>query len=212
MVALVVFGLVGSACPEWLELDDGDVADVLVERGPPPPAELPTKRARPDGRGPLVAGTPGLRVPGGYWARLRMDAADIVFPYAWVGLSRTSDQVILRLEAVGGPTVGGGGASPEPVARAIVPIALPPGSDAKALSGLTLRASALEGAAVSLEGASSRWHVDLKRLTISELGETAIVGSLEGVARRGTKGRRQRPFELGFVAYLAPLSGPAAKP
>lgn len=210
LVVAALLGLLVAAtagCPEWLEVDDGDAVSAEDEAGfrvaEGSPSRLPDAPAEASGPGPIVPRTPGLRVPdAGYWARVRLDVADVVLSFTWVAIMPGEGQVTLRLEAVrstnedDSPTV--------PSLSAVIPIALPPGTDASQLSGLTLGEDALANATVSLRTSwRDTWLVDLTRLRIEEVDDRVVKGTLEGMARRGAKARRERRFEAGFLALRA---------
>ncbi len=193
-----------AGCTEWLEVP-GPASDAAV--APDATAEsasLPSLGARADAPGPLVPSTPGLRVPGGYWARVRLDVADLLLPHAWAGFLETEDGLVLRIEAVGGPA-SGDGASPTPTLRAVVPIRLPEPAAPEALGGLTLGPEALAEAVVGLRTTPrSSWLVTPERLVIEAVGPQVVKGTLEGTARRGTRSPSSRPVRVAFVALRAP--------
>jgi len=212
-LALALASLVGAAtvaggCVEWLEVsEEGEEpveAPTVAERLEGPRV-LPAAPPDPGGTGLLVPRTPGLRVPAaGYWTRARLDIADLVLPYTWADLAVGRDLVVLRVEAARRPgedfLVG------PPSFHAIIPIATPPGTGAAELArGLTLGADALTRASVALRTSPrDTWRVTLTRLTVDEVGDHLIRGSLEGIARRGTRGQRTRTFEAAFLALRAP--------
>ena len=132
-----------------------------------------------------------------------MDAADIRFDASWVGFLRHGGKVTLRLEATTGPADG---RPTPPVVRAVVPIAVPDGTTVEQLAGQMWRTEAALGeATVTLQTPRSWWYVELSRLSIDHVGPTHVRGSMEGVATRGARGTRKRPFEMGFVAFRGPV-------
>lgn len=194
----------GAGCAEWLEVDDGteDVAPVEPDE-PREPAYLPDESARLDGKGPLVPATPGLRVPDGYWTRVRLDVADLYLPYSWISLLPHGERVTLRLQAVGGP-VPESDVAPLPALRLVVSIGVPEGTTVFELAGLTLRGDALREAMGAIRTTpTDNWLLELDRLTIEEIGSTVVKGTIEGHARRGSKSVRTRKFHIGFVALWA---------
>ncbi len=206
--ALVAAAIVSSGCPSWLEVDDPDASsggDAVAEgTAPANPVVLPGAPADPGGEGPLVPNTPGLRVPAaGYWARARLDMADLVLPYTWAGFIPAADRVTFRLAAAVRGADDDGPATPR--LQAVVPIALPAGTDRSQLEGLTLGADALSAGVVSLQTTDrDRWLITLTRLSFEQVDERLVKGSMEGIARRGAKGQRTRSFEMGFLALRAP--------
>ncbi len=208
-LALIVLAAALAACPSWLEVDDEDAGgggDVAL-LGPTPaasPVVLPSAPADPGGVGPIVPNTPGLRVPrAGYWARARLDVADLVMPYAWASFLVSEDRVTFRLLAARRGVADGVVAVPGLLA--VIPISLPAGTDRSQLEGLTLGEQALAAGVVSLRTSrKDRWLVTLTRLSFERVDERLIKGSMEGVARRGARGRRTRSFEMGFLALRSP--------
>lgn len=200
LLAVVATGLTG--CPEWLEVDDGEEVPAEVPMGTP--LVLPTALATAAGEGPYVPRTPGLRVPlAGYWTRARLDTLDALFNYTWVSVDQGEDRLFLRLEAVHGQSDAGYQVGPS--LKVVVPIALPPGTDASVLKdGFVLRGDALTGAVVGFRTSSSDlWQVELTRLELTTVRPNLIVGTLEGLARRGAQGQRGRSFAASFVALDA---------
>ncbi|MCA9514911.1 MAG: hypothetical protein KC635_08215 [Myxococcales bacterium] len=211
VVATALLGLTLAAsagCPEWLEVDDDDASsasddEVGFRVAEGTPSRLPDAPAEASGPGPIVPRTPGLRVPdAGYWTRVRLDVADVVLSFTWIAIMPGEGQVTLRLEAVrstsedDSPTV--------PSLAGVIPIALPPGTDASQLAGLTLGEEALSSAVVSLRTTwKDTWLVELTRLNIEHVDDRVVKGTLEGMAKRGAKGRRERRFEAGFLALRA---------
>ncbi|MGM0577316.1 MAG: hypothetical protein ACQEXJ_16445 [Myxococcota bacterium] len=214
VVGFLVLGAGGlTACPEWLEMpppqggDTGAPEPVALEG---PPVHLPSRGPRVDGAGPLVPMTPGLRVPDGYWTRVRLDAADLLLPWTWAVAHTTSDgegpHLVLRLLAAEGPV------APDARAlRAVIPLAVPEGTRLEALEGLELGPEAMAQATIGLRtDARNRWLVTPRRLAITSVRPRVVVGTLEGVARRGSQGRRERVFQAGFLALRADRGPEAA--
>lgn len=198
----------GGGCPEWLEVDDGE--EEAEEVPDEAPFVLPAAPAIAAGEGPFVPQTPGLRVPlAGYWARARLDSLDMLFPYAWISVQPAEQRLVLRLEAVLGQTDSGYGLGPS--LRAVIPMALPHGTDESVIKdGFAVTGEVLTAAVVGLRTSSSDlWQVQLTRLELSQVTPRLIIGTLEGEARRGARGQRGRRFQAGFVALRA--EGPAAR-
>lgn len=200
----LAFGV--GACPEWLEIDDED--DELVDelarvQSRVGPVLMPSAPAEAGGHGPIVPATPGLRVPAaGYWTRARLDVADLLLPYTWASFLHGDDHVTLRIEASRREDDDG---AQLPRLHAVIPIALPRGTDARQLAGLTLGPDALSGAVASLQTTRrDRWQVDLTHLSLERVEDGLVRGTLEGVARRGARGQRERSFQAGFLALRAP--------
>lgn len=208
--ALAALALSISCCVGWLEVDEPG-PDVPVGDEPQrPPAELPTEGASASAAGPIVPGTPGLRVPTGYFARVRLDTADLYLPFAWVVVhegTKAADPVeqpiTVRLLASAGADKAGG--PQEPLLRGVLPLAVPAGTRLDALQGLDLGADALADATVSVttEG-DHHWIVEPTRLRLEHIDARFIKGSLEGLARRGTQAPNARPVRIGFVALRGP--------
>lgn len=213
MVA-VCLGVGLSACPEWLDVDDGELEEAEptaeIERGEP--VFLPEIYPRVTSKGPLIPGSPGLRVPKGYFARARLDVADVMMPWAYASFARGDGQLVMRLYAVSGPYVIGGpydGTAPLPVLRGVIHLFLPDAANLTQLVGVDLSADALKRSTVALRmSAKYRYLVSLERLTIEAIGETAISGSFEGTARRGAKAKTSMPLKVSFVAFKALLPHP----
>jgi len=200
---ILVVGLVMSltACPEWLEVDDGE-DEVAVPTGAP--VVFPSATATVTGEGPFVPQTPGLRVPlAGYWTRARLDALDVVFPYTWVSFLEGEQRLVMRLEAVMGQADAGYEAGLS--FRAVVPVSLPPGTDRAVLKdGFVLTGDSLGGAVIALRTSSQDlWQVELERLELVRVTPRMMVGALEGEARRGAKGQRGRRVLASFIALRA---------
>jgi len=209
-LALLLAAALASGCPEWLEVDDtpaddeGPVDDLALLQSHLGPVELPSAPAEVGGQGPIVPATPGLRVPAaGYWTRARLDVADMLLPYTWASLLRGEDHITLRLEAVrrgedeAGPLL--------PWLHAVIPIALPRGTDQSQLDHLDLGHEALASATASIQTThDDTWLLELTHLRIDHVDDKRVTGTLEGVARRGARGRRERRFAAGFVALRAP--------
>jgi len=213
----VIAALALAGCPEWLEVDDDD--DVVVEQ---PAAEiertepvfLPVEYPRLSAKGPLVPSTPGLRVPEGYFARARLDVADIHMPWAYAAFLQGDGELVLRLKAVSGPYVVGGpfdGTAPVPTLRAVIHLSVPEATNIGELVGVDLSAEALKRSTVALRtSAKYRYLITLTRLTIEAVGDTAVSGSFEGIARRGSKAKTSLPIRVGFVALKAMPADPDA--
>jgi len=216
-VGLALIGaLACGGCVEWLEVDEGDDPVYVVPAGEP--LVLPSEPPLIDAPGPLVPRTPGLRVPlAGYWTRVRLDAHDLLFPFTWASLLSAQEvgppgstplRVLFRVE---GSTSHGDdpsevGATRVTGIKAVVPITLPPGTDASVLrDGFELTAKALEGATVAVRtSAQDLWLVTPTRLRFDRIDQGLLMGSLEGEARRGAKGQRARRFVAAFIALRAP--------
>lgn len=205
-----------GGCVDWLEVDEGEEPVYTLPVGEP--LVLPSEPALIDAPGPLVPRTPGLRVPlAGYWTRVRLDAHDLLFPYTWASLLWAEEvgppgasalRVLFRVE---GSTAQGDdpsevGATRVAGIKAVVPITLPPGTDASVLrDGFELTAKALEGATVAVRTSSQDlWLVTPTRLRFDRVDPGLLMGSLEGEARRGAKGQRARSFVAAFIALRAP--------
>ena len=207
LFALVLGAVMLSACIDWLEVDEGEEQAYVVPVGEP--LVLPSEPALLDAPGPLVPKTPGLRVPlAGYWTRVRLDAHDLLFPYSWAALSTAESVVLLRIE---GSTAQGDdpsevGAQGVIGFRAVIPIALPAGTDASVIQdGFTLVDKALaEGTVAVRTSAKDIWLVTPTRLTFEHVDKGLLAGSLEGEARRGARGQRARRFAAAFIALRAP--------
>lgn len=209
-LALLVAAVLASGCPEWLEVDDkptdeelaiDDLALIWNHLGP---FELPSAPADVGGNGPIVPSTPGLRVPAaGYWTRARLDVADMLLPYTWVSFLHGEEHSTLRLEAV---RRGEDEAGPQlPWLHIIIPIALPRGTDQSQLDQLDLGVEALAAATASIQTThSDTWLLTLTHLRLDHVDDKGVTGTLEGVARRGSRGQRERTFAAGFVALRAP--------
>ncbi|MCC6623058.1 MAG: hypothetical protein IT385_17505 [Deltaproteobacteria bacterium] len=203
--AILAAAFLVAGCTEWLEVDDGTGDEPILELPVGRPLVLPSASPEAGGRGPIVPATPGLRVPlAGYWTRARLDAADLLLPYTWAALSEGRGQVVFRMEGATStaddPTAAAGQSL-----RAVIPITLPPGTDASALAGLTLAGPSLSAATVALRtSAADIWLVEPTRLAFEAVRSEIVVGTIEGVARRGAKGQRARRFEAGFIALRAP--------
>lgn len=203
-VALLAASL--SGCPEWLEVDDGEEA---VEVPAATPLTLPSALATASGEGPYVPRTPGLRVPlAGYWTRARLDALDLLFPFTWVAIDQGDGRLVVRLDASHGQTESGYGLGTS--LRAILPIALPPGTDASALrDGFSLGADGLAGSVVAVRTSNQDlWQIEVTRLELTTVTPRLMVGTIEGTARRGAQGQRGRRVLVGFIALRADAPTP----
>ncbi|MFO0750526.1 MAG: hypothetical protein U1F43_33385 [Myxococcota bacterium] len=125
--------------------------------------------------------------------------------YTWASLLTGKGQALLRIEGATSAIddLGAGGAAGQTF-RAIILIALPPGSDASALAGLTLGRSRWPG---------PPWRSGLGQRPLARDARSAdarggAAGAhrrlARGDARRGAKGQRVRRFEAGFLALRAP--------
>lgn len=204
VVVALAFG--GGGCPEWLEVDDED--DELVDelarvQSRVGPVIMPSAPAEAGGHGPIVPATAGLRVPAlGYWTRARLDIADLVLPYTWAAFLHGDDHVTLRIEASRREDDDG---AKLPRLHVVIPIALPRGTDARQLAGLTLGPESLAGAVASIRTTRrDRWLIELTHLSLERVDDELVRGTLEGVARRGARGQRERSFQAGFLALRAP--------
>lgn len=235
LAMMTAVALAGGGCIDWLEVDDGEPEYTLPVGEP---LVLPSEPALLDAPGPLVPRTPGLRVPlAGYWTRVRLDAHDLLFPFSWVSLTSASrgstaecqvvgatgapsrqcnSAVLLRLE---GSTAQGEdpseiGAQGVIGFRAVIPITLPPGTDASVIrDGFELPEKALASATMALRTSSQDlWLITPTRLRFERVAHGIITGSLEGEARRGAKGQRVRKFAAAFIALRAPDDDADAQP
>ena len=171
---------------------------------------LPQRTPRLDAPGPIVPGTPGLRVPAGYITRVRLDIRDLFLPYTVASFLRGAGDATLRIEAVAGMTED---RRILPVFRVLIPITLPSGSDIAALTELTLGPAALSRAMATIRLENGRQYlVEVKRLSFDALEEGAVKGSLEGRARRGMKSKSYKQIKVGFVALRAPDTGMLGSP
>ena len=201
LLCAVLTGAALPGCPEWLEVDDGEEA---VEVPAATPLVLPSALATASGEGPYVPRTPGLRVPlAGYWTRARLDGLDLLFPFTWVAVDQGEGRLVVRLDASHGQTESGYGLGTS--LRAVLPIALPPGTDKTALrDGFLLGADGLTGSVVALRTSNQDlWQVEVSRLELTTVTPRLMVGSLEGTARRGAQGQRGRRVLVGFIALRA---------
>lgn len=204
LLGLALLG--ASGCPEWLEVDDGEEA---VEVPLATPLALPTALATAAGEGPYVPRTPGLRVPlAGYWTRARLDALDLLFPFTWLAIDQGEGRLVVRLEASHGQAESGYGLGTS--LKAILPIALPPGTDASALrDGFALGGDGLTGAVIALRTSNQDlWQIDVSRFELVTVTPRLMVGALEGSARRGAQGQRARKVQVGFIALRADAPRP----
>jgi len=210
IAALLVLGTVG--CIEWLEVDapagQADAQNSVVQRSLSPiAATLPNVPPQAAAKGPLVPQTPGLRVPDGYWTRVRLDQADLLLPHTWgvlqpSGYSEDGEPrgMVLRLHAQGARD----GARGAPTLRGVIRVATPPRTQASQLVGLSFGPDALHGSTVSLRiSRGTLWNIVPERLSIEVLDEHVVKGTLEGSARPGKQAKRSRAFRAGFVALLA---------
>jgi len=178
-------------------------------------AYLPTARARVDAQGPLIPGTPGLRVPAGYFARARLDAEDLFLPYSYAAFLTSEGGVALRVVALGAPARDRGDAPKgprPPVLRAVIPLPLPDRQGQVAgldtLMGLTLGEDALRETTATLRLSDRDLYLlTLTRFTLESSSDTALSLSFEGRARRGSKAKVSLPFQVGIVGFRAPTVG-----
>ncbi len=211
-MALAVSG--ASGCIEWLEVAEpapeiggGAAADALPTVAPAAP---PTSGPRLDGKGPLVPRTPGLRVSGGYWTRVRLDLADLWLPFTWLVADAAPVEDIgraphLNLRLLASSHRSGGAEVGVPTLRAVIPLAVPAGTALDAVQGLVFGPEAMEGSSISLRTTREMtWLVTPERLLLEEVGPLLVRGALEGTARRGRESTRVRRFRAGFLALRAP--------
>ena len=186
--------------------DDGGSTSADAETTIHVPRLYPTAKAMVESSGPLVPGTPGLRVPPGYFARARIHAVDHRLPYCLSSFLVGQDEAFLRLDALG-ETVDG----QRTVFHAFVPLASVGGAEIGTLADLTLEKAALTGATATIRLPTSNgqhtYLVEIERLSFETVEESLLTGSLEGQARRGSRSTTSLPFELGFVAYRGPNTG-----
>lgn len=212
--------VLGAGCVEWLEMDLPEEGGAPASSTHAPTARVRTTRvglpksgARVDAKGPIVPRTPGLRVPEGYFTRVRIDEADRLLPYTWVTVEETlvfepagpRTALTMRLVASNASTDGAASRA----LRGVVRIAVPGGTTVEALAGLSLGAEALVGSTLSVPmGRETSWLVTPTRLELDEVRDGLLKGSIEGEARRGSRSTRMRRFRAGFVALRAPAPGP----
>ena len=205
---LLRWGVIASlfiACPPQLPLEP-DVLDGPAA-GDPQLLTLPQRKPRLGAGGPWVPGTPGLRVPIGYFTRVRIDVIDFFLPFTLGSFLRGEGEAVFRLESVSGMRDG---VREFPIFRAVIPITLPPGSDIGSLTELTLGAETLTRSTATLRFDKSRQYlVEVQRLTFEVLEEGAIKGTLHGRARGGAKSRNYREIRIGFLALRSPDLGMA---
>ncbi len=217
MKRTLVVGLFASllllpGCVEWLEVDEEGEQTLTLPAGQP--VVLPSTGPVVGGDGPLIPQTPGLRVPlAGYWTRARLDTLDLLLPYTWASLLEAAEasprsaaarprELLLRIESSVGTTDE---SLPVIGFRAVIPIALPPGTDGTAVhSGFEVGHDGLADATIALRtSAQDLWMVTATRLRIETLTPRILVATLEGEARRGAQGQRERDFKAVFVALRA---------
>ena len=128
----VLGALALGACVEWFEVDDASPATALEASAPEQPlygaeASLPGVAPRVGAAGPLVPQSPGLRVPDGYWSRVRLDEADLLLPHTWASLERAGYSAggeprgtLLRIQSHQDAELSKG----EPSPRAVIRIAI----------------------------------------------------------------------------------------
>lgn len=211
--ALGFFSLLITGCVEWLEMPEETNPSTSTTDMPVGSSggERTVYRApRVDAPGPLVPRTPGLRVPEGFWTRVRMDTADAWLPFSWVDLRTAKDtgqkadsRMTFRLLAAGGPSEDT--QVPPPSLRVVAPLTVPAGTEVNALVGLTLQTDALSDGIVGFHlGGDHPWRVTLEKLTLKSITTTTISGTFEGTAVRGSRARASRPFQAAFHAYRVP--------
>ena len=211
--ALWFFTLLITGCVEWLEMPEETNPSVSTTDMPastPGQERTVYRAARVDAPGPLVPRTPGLRVPEGFWTRVRMDTADAWLPFSWVDLRAATDRgqkadssMTFRLLAAGGPSEDT--RVPPPSLRVVAPLTVPAGTEVSALVGLTLQTDALSDGIVGFDlGGDHPWRVTLEQITLKSITATTISGTLEGTAVRGSRARASRPFQAAFHAYRVP--------
>jgi hypothetical protein len=201
-----------GGCLEWIEVDDPAIESEPDEALPSVPsfggdAMFPGAPARASAGGPIVPMTPGLRVPAGYWIRVRIDQADVLLPYSWGAVQRAGYSLdgetrgmLLRLQA----HRMGQSSKEAPQLRAVIRIATPPNTEPEDLVGLTFQEDALAESTVSVRiSKGTLWSVALERLSIASMDANVITGTLEGQARAGKRAKRSRTFRAAFVALRA---------
>ena len=207
VLLLLVGGL--SGCIEWLEVDDApseEAAPPLAALAPGSSTSilLPRLPARLNASGPILPRTPGLRVPEGYWSRIRIDQADMLLPFTWASLEPAGYSpkgeargTLLRLQSHRVATPN----KEDPSLRAVIRVATPPNTEISSLVGLSFGPEALKDSTVSLRlSKGTLWTVELERLVISAMDDEVISGTLEGQARAGKRAKRHRIFRTAFVA------------
>ena len=199
LATLFVAGCMSTESPTGAE---ENVREQLVTQE----ALLPNTAPGLKGKGPLIPGTPGLRVTSGYFSRVRMGAVDLFLAHSMASFLRGRDQAFLRLEAHGdrvGPS--------QTVLHALIPVAVAEDEDLKALAGLTLEVDALTSAKANIRVATPDTRhnrlVELQRVTFSTVNTELVAGTLEGATKRGSRATSSLPFKLGFIAYRGPDMG-----
>ncbi|MGB0589960.1 MAG: hypothetical protein ACPGU1_09810 [Myxococcota bacterium] len=218
LALILLLSFTQAGCLEWLEVDEPIGEADLEEVVPSLPsfgadASFPGAPARATADGPLVPMTPGLRVPDGYWTRVRIDQADLLLPFTWAAVQPAGYSAdgelrgtLLRLQ---GHRMGN---TPKeaPQLRAVIRIATPPGTTSEDLVGLTFGQDALAESTASVRiSEGTLWNVMLQRLAITSMEENLITGTLEGEVRAGKRAKRSRTFRAAFVALRVdePVSG-----
>lgn len=200
-----------GACLDWLEVDDEGDNELALEarralRAEAPP--LPSRPPEPEGDGPIVPRSAGLRVPAdaGYWVRVRLETLDVILPFAVASFTRVDGTLFVRLE-------GTQADSPDARAfRGVIGVKLPYSADIGDISGADLKPELADTTAVFHTSGKDTWVLEPRRLTFELITPEVVVGSVQGVATRGMDGRRQRSFELGFVALRGPDATLSATP
>ena len=213
-IALLLLTLASAGCIEWLEMPEepGSVKSAPGELGLVEGAATRTvfRAPRVGAPGHLVPRSPGLRVPEGFWTRVRMDAADAWLRYSWADLrsdkglpQKSVSRMTLRLIATNGTSDKTQIMSPS--LRIVAPLVVPAGTRPEALIGLTLQADALSEGIVGFDlGGEHPWRVKLNKLSLLTVSPTTISGTVEGTAMRGSKDRSSRPFQAAFHALRVP--------
>jgi hypothetical protein len=201
VVVCVLLGVVCS-CSYW---DDehrvgDDSAERIAER------LLPNTEPSARGLGPLIPGTPGLRVSSGYFSRARMGSVDLYMPHTMTSFLRGREKSYLRIEAFG-EKVG----AHKSLFHAFIPLSIAAEGDLSTLENLTLEKEALKTATATIRVAKAtrllNRLVELRRLSLEVVDEHLVTGTLEGVTKRGNRAQSSLPFQLGFVAYRGPDTG-----
>ncbi len=158
--ALAAFAAL-PGCADWLDMPGPDPATDAAGLAARAPGSrrgvevgLPHAGPRVDGKGPIVPRTPGLRVPEGYFTRVRLDEADLLLPYTWVSVEDTlvyeaagpRSVLTLRVSASEAALDGVGRTG----LRGVLRVAVPPGTSLEGLAGLSLGEDALVGSTLSV--------------------------------------------------------------
>jgi len=90
--------------------------------------------------------------------------------------------------------------------RGVIALKLPEAAAIADLVGVDLRDSAIGEVTASFRSSNTDvWTLSLSRLTLENVSEELVVGTFEGLARRGLRKSRERLVEVGFVALRAPV-------